>query len=91
VFSVWNEEPAGQAVSDVFVSRGDLELCGDADVDGRVSAVDALIALKTASGAAACALCRCDSDDSGHVTATDALAILRSAVGLAAILGCERC
>jgi hypothetical protein len=91
VFSVWNEEPPGQTVSDVFASRGILELCGDADGDGHVSAVDALIALKSATGAAQCLLCRCDTDNSGQVTATDALALLQSAVGLAVSLDCERC
>lgn len=56
-------------------------LCGDANEDGRVTAADALLVLKTAVGAAECSFEYCDFNGDGRVTASDALAILRLAVG----------
>jgi len=65
--------------------------CGDASSDGRLSAVDALSALKSATGTDECPACVCDVDVSQGVTATDALLLLRSAVGLHAALECAEC
>jgi hypothetical protein len=57
-------------------------LCGDASGDGRVTARDALLVLKSAVGAQrACAPSACDVDASSTVTAADALRVLRVAVG----------
>jgi hypothetical protein len=55
--------------------------CGDANADGKVTATDALLALRAAVGTAACDATRCDYDDSLAITATDALEILRASVG----------
>lgn len=55
-------------------------LCGDADANGRVTAVDALAALQASVSLGACVLGRCDTDGSQTVTATDALRILTAAV-----------
>ncbi|HXC51515.1 MAG TPA: DNRLRE domain-containing protein [Candidatus Limnocylindrales bacterium] len=56
-------------------------LCGDANDDGKLTASDALTALRTAVGAGNCELARCDYNGDGKVNASDALAILRVAVG----------
>src|SRR5262249_50554121 len=48
-------------------------LCGDADANGRVTAVDSLIALRTAVGADDCASDRCDVDGSQRIDSRDAL------------------
>jgi hypothetical protein len=65
--------------------------CADGDYSGTTSAIDALVALKTAVDLSGCPRCACDVDDSGDVTATDALAILSSAVGLSIPLNCPAC
>lgn len=62
--------------------------CGDANADGKVTTTDALLALRTAVGAAACDASRCDYDDSLSITAGDALEILRAAVGDPTVPGC---
>lgn len=56
-------------------------LCGDANDDRKVTAPDALNALRTAVGAGTCPLFRCDYNGDTKVTAADALQILRRAVG----------
>ncbi len=56
-------------------------LCGDASRDGKITAADALTALRTAVGSASCGTIACDFNGDGNVTAADALAILRAAVG----------
>jgi hypothetical protein len=56
-------------------------LCGDANGDGEVTSVDALIALRTSVGIAACPETRCDYNGNGQVQSSDALAILRVSVG----------
>jgi hypothetical protein len=56
-------------------------LCGDANADGKITASDALAALKTAVGSTTCPLFRCDYNGDTKITASDALAILRKAVG----------
>jgi hypothetical protein len=60
---------------------GDDVLKGDANRDGLVTAVDALMTLRTAVGSDTCPLEICDVDSSGAITAPDALLILRVAVG----------
>jgi hypothetical protein len=95
VFVVWNAIPEnpgpGVRGSDIFVSRGDIVACGDANEDGTATAVDALSALRVAVGMSFCAACRCDADASGSVSASDALAILRVAVGQPLSLVCPKC
>ncbi|MFN2426721.1 MAG: hypothetical protein ABR587_09795 [Candidatus Binatia bacterium] len=49
-------------------------LCGDGNENQSLSAADALEALRTAVGSAACALWLCHFDGSGSVTASDATA-----------------
>jgi subtilisin family serine protease len=56
-------------------------MCGDASGDGKLSAGDAQIALRTAVGTTDCSLEACDYSGDGRVTATDANFILRVAVG----------
>lgn len=66
--------------------------CGDATIDGRTSASDALFALQSAVGIRECAACICDVDTSGTVTTTDALAILTVGVGTTSVvLDCAAC
>ena len=55
--------------------------CGDANLDGTITAPDALIALRTAVHLAFCNNEICDYNGDGDVTASDALAILKTAVG----------
>lgn len=77
-----------------LVLDGDVgapNLCGDANSDGSVSALDALITLQAAIGLQSCALCHCDADGSGTPAASDALVILQSAVGLSVTLACPAC
>lgn len=62
--------------------------CGDADASGKITAADALAALRTSVDADACPLARCDADGDGAIEASDALAILRAAVGLPQVLNC---
>lgn len=56
-------------------------MCGDLNGDGRLTASDALAALRAGVGVAACPLWTCDWNGSGSVTAADALAVLKAAVG----------
>lgn len=91
VFAAWHEEPPGQDVADVYVARGEVDECGDANLDGSISAADALSALRTAVGSGSCPTCRCDVDSSGTISAADALALLRAAVGQAVTLVCPAC
>ncbi len=55
--------------------------CGDPDESGRVSATDALFALRAAVGLEDCAACVCSPDGTTNITAGDALRVLRYAVG----------
>src|SRR5205085_6334827 len=54
-------------------------LCGDANDDGKITAGDALLTLRTAVGTASCLKPLCDYTGDNKVTAADALAILRRA------------
>jgi hypothetical protein len=56
-------------------------LCGDANDDKKITAADALIALKRGVGTAKCAPQRCDYNGNGMVQSSDALLILKVAVG----------
>jgi hypothetical protein len=62
--------------------------CGDANGDSAITALDALIALRTAVGASSCPRSVCDVDSSGSVSSSDALRILRVAVGGSLALNC---
>jgi hypothetical protein len=66
-------------------------VCGNALIDGAITASDALVVLKAAVGTAECELCVCDVNDSHELTASDALIVLKAAVGLEAELDCPRC
>jgi hypothetical protein len=77
-------------VADVDGPSGD-PVCGDADMNGSLTATDALIALATAVGGGTCDPCLCDVLNSDGVTATDALAILAAAVGQGAEFVCPMC
>lgn len=87
----WQDTVAGEESPEIFVARGEVLLCGDANADGAVSATDALFALQAGVGAAECAACRCDVNGTGGVTATDALLILATAVGQTIALTCPPC
>jgi YD repeat-containing protein len=65
-----------------------VQVCGDFNGDGTITATDALGVLRTAVGTGSCALSICDVDGSGSISATDALAVLRAAVGIGGPLGC---
>lgn len=67
------------------------ETCGDADGNGRISVIDALMALRASIGASPCEVCVCDVNGNGVVGATDAFLVLRAAVGLDEALFCEAC
>lgn len=73
-----------------YLLLGDFD-CGDAALNGGVTANDALATLKTAVGTAECPLCACDVNGVAGVTASDALGILRRAVGQQIELDCPAC
>lgn len=66
-------------------------ICGDGNYSGAVTASDALFALQTGIGAAACPGCICDINANGSTTATDALAMLQASVGVPVPLACVPC
>ncbi len=66
-------------------------VCGDANRDGKRTASDALVALKTGVGAAACVSCSCDVNDDGGVSATDGLLLLQFGVGQDVPISCPAC
>lgn len=74
--------PGGSCGTTTTTTIPEGPLCGDFSGDGVLTAADALGALRTAIGTAACPLAVCDYNDSGAVTAADALAILKVAVGI---------
>jgi len=55
-------------------------LCGDANDDAKITAPDALIALKTSVGTAQCIPQRCDYNGNGLIQGSDALLILKVSV-----------
>jgi hypothetical protein len=66
----------------------EIRTCGDANLDGAVTATDALAVLMAAVGSSSCLPEHCDADADGVVASTDALRILVSAVGQGADLQC---
>lgn len=65
--------------------------CADVNVDGKVTAVDALYVLRTAVGSANCGgldYCICNANGAAAVTAADALLVLKYAVGNPVSLNC---
>jgi len=91
LFIAWHEALGPEDPPEVFVTRGEAVLCGDANVDGTIAATDALVALQAGVGAAECLQCRCDVNAAGGVSATDALLILSAAVGQPVMLDCPPC
>ncbi len=75
----WTEQCAVLAEANCNLTCGPL--CGDANVDRKVSAPDALAALKTAVGDGDCPGFRCNFNGLLGVTSGDALLILKTAVG----------
>ncbi len=65
--------------------------CGETDLSGRITAIDALYVLKAAVGIVQCLDCLCDADASATITTTDALRVLRYAVGLPVEMNCPSC
>ena len=63
-------------------------LCGDTNGDSKISAADALFALRSAVGTTSCPLWVCDYNGDGKIAASDALAILRKAVGQSVTARC---
>ena len=63
-------------------------LCGDANDDGKITAGDALFALRAAVGTTTCPLQVCDYTGDGKIAASDALSILRASVGQAVAANC---
>ena len=55
---------------------------GDADGDGEVTYLDAMLALQAAVGLTEASLDACDADGDGTITYLDAMLILPAAVGL---------
>jgi hypothetical protein len=75
----WNLDCALAAETSCNLACGPL--CGDANVDRRISAPDALSALRTAVDVGDCEDFRCDYNGAGGITSSDALSILRVSVG----------
>lgn len=60
-----------------------VDVCGDANADGKVTSQDAMMILRKSVGLAVdCPKAACDMDSSGKVSVTDASTDLRKAVGL---------
>jgi hypothetical protein len=82
----WDENCAVLAEANCNLTCGPL--CGDANVDRRITAPDALGALRTAVGTSDCEAFRCDYNGMGGITSTDALFILRKSVGQPTVPNC---
>ena len=82
----WDEACAVAAEESCNLTCGPL--CGDANVDRKISAPDALSALRTAVGTDDCPSFRCNYNGTGDITSGDALLILRVSVGLPAAANC---
>lgn len=85
-----NPETSGDTCQNgICVGSGGDPVCGDADGNGSVSAVDALRVLRHAVGQpTSCPLVVCDTDNNGGVQASDAQRVLRKAVGQNVVLNC---
>ncbi|MFN2427627.1 MAG: hypothetical protein ABR587_14395 [Candidatus Binatia bacterium] len=66
-------------------------LCGDTNADLRLTAPDALFALRAAVGSETCNKCICDVNSNDDISVSDALAILRTSVGLNVEMNCTAC
>ena len=73
-----------------YLLLGEFE-CGDAALNGGVTAPDALVTLKSSVGTSECPGCACDVNSSGTITANDALGILRHSVAQPVTLDCPDC
>jgi CSLREA domain-containing protein len=89
--AVGSFEPGGTATVECGDASEDTGSLSVGVVSNAISASDALIVLRTATGAAQCRPCVCDVNDSGGVTASDALTVLRKAVGQSVTLDCPAC
>ncbi|MFN2425609.1 MAG: dockerin type I domain-containing protein [Candidatus Binatia bacterium] len=67
---------------------GPVNVCGDANGDGKINATDALVTLRAAVGVVSCPLSVCDANGDGSVKAADALRVLQYAVGGGVTLNC---
>ena len=89
------DEGTANSDADPLVCRRDCNtefLCGDADRNGSVTAVDAQKVLRYVVGLVAdCDMGRCDPNGDGSVLTTDAQLVLRRAVGLVPPLDCSLC
>lgn len=65
--------------------------CGDAFLNGGISASDALATLRASVGSLQRQLCICDVNRSGSISASDALFVLKKAVGQNVTLVCPSC
>ena len=87
------DEGASNSDADPLVCRRDCNtefLCGDADRNERVTAVDAQKVLRYVVGLVAdCDMGRCDATGDGRVRTTDAQLVLRRAVDLLPSLDCS--
>jgi hypothetical protein len=63
-------------------------VCGDANVDNRISSADALLALRKSVGMGACTPVLCDVREPGGVSASDALQLLKRSVDQSVTLSC---
>jgi hypothetical protein len=63
-------------------------ICGDADDNGAVRAIDALAILRASVDLQECPAVLCDADRDDENTATDAQLVLRASVGIDALLVC---
>ena len=86
------DEGAANSNADPATCRSDCtndDVCGDADINGAVTAVDGLYVLQAAVGLISdCALTRCDATGDGVITVADSQRILFVAVNLPANLEC---
>jgi len=82
----WHE---GDAIRGQILEIVGQVLCGDASLDGSLSATDALDALVAAVGGRYCSRLVCDADGDGTIDASDALLILRAAVNQAMAPACS--
>ena len=64
-------------------------VCGDATLDGAISASDALGALLAAIGSRYCSRLLCDTDGDGTIDSSDALLVLHVVVDEPVVLDCS--
>ncbi len=75
-------------ISTTTTTTMESAMCGDANLNGRITASDALIVLRIAVGVGSCRAQVCDVDANGTISASDALRVLQVAVGLPVELNC---